>query len=223
MRIIEHPRRLVAVVALAFAAAGAAVGVSYWSERAWLRAEAGRVWYHAAPSGPQWAHIALNGVNRPPVLEADQADLGADEEVLGVEVGGKARAYRLDALRDKTRHVVNDLVGGVPVSVSYCDIFDCARAYTEPHGSSPLGISVAGLLKDSMVIKIGETYYSHKTGQILDEALLKQGLQPAEVRASRTPFPYAPAPLSRTTWKRWREQHPQSEVYTGKEPRRPEG
>ena len=37
-------------------------------------------------------------------------------------VGGKARACRLAAFDDASGHLVNDLVGGMPVSVADCNI-----------------------------------------------------------------------------------------------------
>jgi hypothetical protein len=124
-----------------------------------------------------------------------------DEEVIGVEVGGRARAYRLDAFRDRTRHLVNDWIAGVPLSVAYCDLSDCVRVYTDPRGSAPLDIAVAGRFDGEMVVKLGGVLYFHKSGT------------PMEPGAG--PLPFELLSPTRTTWKEWARRHPETDVYEG--------
>ena len=51
------------------------------------------------------------------VSRAEAAHLLGDDEVFGVLEGGKARAYPVTML--SYYHVVNDIVGGVPIAVTY--------------------------------------------------------------------------------------------------------
>ncbi len=51
------------------------------------------------------------------VPAADARFLEDDDEVLGLLVGGSARAYPVPMIA--YHHVVNDVVGGVPVAVTY--------------------------------------------------------------------------------------------------------
>jgi hypothetical protein len=153
--------------------------------------------------GHWWQRTAAECVVRPPVLTAEEAALGGREEVLGVEVGGRARAYRLGAFRSPSRHVVNDLVDGVPVSVAYCDSRDCARAYTAPHGAPPLDMTVAGLRDGRMVVKFGGILYDHESGRRL------------EAGPGRTTVPLEPLPATRTTWDEWSRLHPGTDIYVG--------
>lgn len=51
------------------------------------------------------------------VSRAEAYFLKLDDEVFGVFEGGKARAYPITML--SYHHVVNDIVGGVPIAVTY--------------------------------------------------------------------------------------------------------
>jgi hypothetical protein len=48
---------------------------------------------------------------------AEAAFLDAEDEVFGVVVGGRARAYPVPVLA--YHHVVNDVIEGIPVAVTY--------------------------------------------------------------------------------------------------------
>jgi Protein of unknown function (DUF3179) len=71
-----------------------------------------------------WGGVAVDGIpalDNPKMIAAgDAAYLNADDPVFGVEINGDARAY---PLRIANWHeMVNDVVGGVPVSLAYCTL-----------------------------------------------------------------------------------------------------
>jgi hypothetical protein len=129
--------------------------------------------------------------------------MGPGEVVVGVEVGGKARAYRLDSFQNQRGHLVNDLVGGVPVSVSYCFLTECLRVYSDPTSTAPLDVQIAGLLDDEMVVRIGGSLYFQKSGR------------PVDPGKTPTPIPYRLLTPTRTTWAEWTKHHPETDVYVG--------
>ena len=157
-----------------------------------------------------WWPLEREGVKRPPTVPAADARLGDDEEVLGVELNGVARAYRLAALRDINRHIVNDVVHGVPLSVMYCDFNDCARAYKGPAGPDPLPIRMAGMKFGDLIFKVGDVFYQHTTAQALEGTGTPGAADP-----HLPPLPFAPTAVTRTTWRVWKQQHPRSDVYVG--------
>lgn len=65
----------------------------------------------------------------PRTVEADASRIAEGDEVLGVMVKGKSRAYWLKALRYPPWHIINDVVRGVPVSVTFCDRTNCTSVY----------------------------------------------------------------------------------------------
>jgi hypothetical protein len=166
-------------------------------------------------------------VKRPGTLAATDAGLPPDEKVIGVVIGGKARAYQVKAMEGRSQHLVNDLIAGVPVSVAYCNLTECVRVYTGPTGSGPLDLAVAGLLNDEMVMSVGGTPYFQGSGKLVGPDALQSSHNPIAVALARKAqsevgsgqgareIPYATLTPVLTTWKTWVEQHPESDVFTG--------
>jgi hypothetical protein len=142
-------------------------------------------------------------ISRPPSVAANEAKLRADELVIGVEVAGKAHAYQFKGFERKSGHLVNDVVGEVPVSLAYCDLTDCLRVYSDPHAGEPLDLTVAGVLNGEMIIRHGGKMYFHKSGREVDP-----GHGPATL-------PYQNITPTVTTWKEWSARHPDTQVYIG--------
>jgi hypothetical protein len=178
------------------------IGVIFTWERASRRADQEEV-AASLKEGNRWSENLAKPIIRPRVVDAQKATLRSEEEVVGVEVGGKTRAYRLSEFEHPSGHLVNDLIGGVPVSVAYCNLSDCLRVYTDDKGSEPLGIEVAGRYDSKMVLRVGGILYFHESGA------------PVEPREGRSAIPYKPLTPTRTTWKDWVRQHPETEVYEG--------
>jgi hypothetical protein len=143
----------------------------------------------------------MRGVLRPPTVPADRAGLPEDEEVIGVVVGGEARAYQLKALHVGRHHVVNDLIGGVPISVAYCDISNCTRVFTRRGATEPLDVWQSGFGRGGLILKIEGVAYRHQTGE------------PLEPGPGVPPIPYEDYPWIRATWGTWRRDHPGTEIY----------
>ena len=182
---------------------GAVIGAAFGTERTWLFLNRNGIGKSPPGKDNPWRPFPQPGIERPAVVSAEGARLPDEEVVIGVVVGGKARAYRLDAFRDRRRHIVNDLIGRVPVSVTYCDLTDCVQVYTDPRGSTPLDVALAGLYEGQMVVKINGVLFIHKTGARLHPEAGSAGL------------PYDSLPPTRTSWKEWKERHPETDVSGG--------
>jgi hypothetical protein len=212
-RLAARPTRVVLTAVGAFAVVAAA---AYALEALALRSARNDVTFDMRPEPPgSWLRAEADGVRTPPAVAAEEAGLDDAEEVVVVVVNGAARAYPLVALRDPRRHVVNDVVGGAPVSVAYCDRTGCIRTYTGP-GAEPLRVGIAGLRDGGLVVKLDGVYYDHQSGQVI------------EGPPGAAPLPHDRVPWTRTTWGRWRREHPATDVSIGSaaapiriEPRRP--
>jgi hypothetical protein len=179
---------------LLFAIAGAltvAIAVYlYWDE------------HRAASSGPpsQARHMGhlppierRPGIRQPKASPADQVRLADQTEVLGVTAAGKCRAYELGTFASSNTRLINDLIGDVPVTVAYCMKPKRQRAFTSDQRGLPLEVwVVSDGREDRVVCKIGEIAYTMNLGN--------------------PSLPLKELPVTRTTWKNWKQDHPDTDV-----------
>ncbi len=105
-----------------------------------------------------------------PVFEfvPDHVDLADNEPIVGLTIDGDARAYPLRIL---TWHeIVNDVVGGVPVAVTYCPLCNSAPVFERTVDGRVLEFGVSGKLKDSNLIMYDrqtETWWQQFTGDAI--------------------------------------------------------
>jgi hypothetical protein len=148
--------------------------------------------------------VPAYAIQTPPAVLPEKAGLNDEDMVLGVSLGGKKRAYWIPALSGKpTAHVVNDRVGGVPITVSYCDRMRCAKVVAGEANNPLLMTAFGGYAQGKMYVRVGDAFYH------LDS------LKP--VRPNAPPFPYKDLEIKPMTWKEWRSQHPDTDVYVGVE------
>lgn len=153
--------------------------------------------------------VRVAGIRQPAAFSPSDISLRSDSLVIGIVVGGQARAYLLEALRMPpghefdpsgkdgklqllSRHVVNDVVNGKPISVTYCDRTDCKQVFTA-EGDSELDLSIAGWSGSGMMLRLGESEFPQKA----DES------------------PVDHYPFTVTSWQDWLEKHPETDVYVG--------
>jgi hypothetical protein len=132
-----------------------------------------------------------------PVAEADY--LEAEDEVIAFESGGVARAYPLRIL--VWHEIANDIVGGVPIAVTYCPLCGTAMVFDRRYDDKILTFGVSGLLYQSDVLM-----YDHQTESLWSQLKMEAVSGPM----AGTALTWLPA--AQTTWAAWREEHPDGEV-----------
>ncbi|MFQ5870962.1 MAG: DUF3179 domain-containing protein [Candidatus Geothermarchaeales archaeon] len=95
---------------------------------------------------------AIPAIRNPTFAEEDY--LGGDELVVGLEVGTDARAYPVKILNH--HEIVNDVVGGVPVAVTFCPLCNTAIVYDRRVDGQVLTFGVSGLLFKSNLVMYDE-------------------------------------------------------------------
>ncbi len=111
------------------------------------------------------------------VAEAD-AYLLAAEPVVVVEIGGDARAYPVQVLI--WHEIVNDVVGGVPVSVTYCPLCNSAATYERRVRGVETTFGTSGSLFASSLVmydRATETLWTHFDGRAVVGLLAGEELQ----------------------------------------------
>lgn len=133
----------------------------------------------------------------PKVIPAAQlTELGDDEEVLGLTVNGVSRAYPARFIA--WHHIVNDVLGGKPVAVTYCSVCNSGVAYDPVVDGRRRLFNVFGLFRGvmAMIDPSTETVWSHLVGEAL--------LGPDKGKT-------LPAlPVVNMTWGEWKRLHPET-------------
>ena len=98
--------------------------------------------------------------------EAESFIADVDEAVVVVEVNGEAKAYPISILI--WHEIVNDEIGGVPVTVTYCPLCNSALAFDRRLGDRVLDFGTSGSLYQSALVMYDrqtESLWAHFTGQ----------------------------------------------------------
>ena len=94
----------------------------------------------------------ITPIDNPGFIPAGETDdwLEATQPVIVVEAGGEAKAYPLQVI---ARHeVVNDEVGGIPITVTYCPLCNTGLAFEREFDGRVLDFDVSGNLRFSNLI-----------------------------------------------------------------------
>ena len=126
----------------------------------------------------------IRSVDAPGFVSPDEAiEVSGTTVVLGLAVGGEARAYPVHLL--EWHQIVNDVVGGVPVVVSYDPLTGSPRAHRRRHGDRVLAFGVSGLIHNSSFLLYDrgtESLWLQWTGQAVAGPLAGARLTPLPVR-----------------------------------------
>jgi Protein of unknown function (DUF3179) len=143
---------------------------------------------------------AIPAIDRPCHERPEDATALPDSSlVIGVDHGGEARAYPVDLL--SLHEVVNDVVGGLPIAVTWCPLCASAVAYDRRVGERTLTFGVSGYLYRANLM-----LFDRETGSMWSQ--LVGGAVTGRMRGTalrRVPFVHQ-------TWERWRREHPETLV-----------
>ncbi|MSP68263.1 MAG: DUF3179 domain-containing protein [Alphaproteobacteria bacterium] len=106
-----------------------------------------------------------------PVVEVD--DVAEMEPVIAVTVNGEQRAYPLQVLI--WHEIVNDVVGGVPVAVTYGPLCNAAVVYDRRVGGRVLSFGTTGKLRHADLVMYDretESWWQQFTGEAIVGTLL---------------------------------------------------
>ncbi len=137
----------------------------------------------------------------PPRLSAKSADewLKHEDRVMGLALGDEAVAYPIRILN--WHEIVNDVVGGSPVVVTYCPLCGTGVVFDARVGSQRAIFGVSGLLYNSDVL-----LFDRATESLFSQLGLKAITGP--LRGTKL----VAIPAVTTTWEAWRRKHPNTEV-----------
>jgi hypothetical protein len=127
--------------------------------------------------------------------------LEPQEPVLAVAVGGDVRAYPIQILI--WHELVNDVVGGIPVAVTFCPLCNTALVYDRRVGGRTLDFGTTGNLRNSDLVMYDrqtETWWQQFGGRALVGELVGTRLEPLPARI--------------VAWRDFRRRYPRGRVLT---------
>ncbi|UCG24070.1 MAG: DUF3179 domain-containing protein [Chloroflexota bacterium] len=134
-------------------------------------------------------------------VDAESGDLEwhEDDPIIGLVVGDDARAYPVRLLSN--HEIVNDVVGGEPVVVTWCPLCFSALVFSRVVDGKELTFGVSGyLFNDNLVM------YDHRTNTLWSQ-LIAEAIKGA-YRGERL----ALFPSSMTSWNDWKNRFPNTRV-----------
>jgi hypothetical protein len=150
----------------------------------------------------------IKAVDAPTFASVDLADAVAPETpVLGVAIAGDARAYLLPIL--EYHQVVNDVVGGTPVAVTYDPLTGAPLLFDRSVDGKTLRFGVSGLLYNSGFLlydRETESLWSQFEGRAIAGALAGKSLRRIDVREEE--------------FAAWRRREPKTRILIPPEPQR---
>lgn len=143
----------------------------------------------------------IPSIDKPQFISASEAEafLKEDDLVLGIELNGDAKAYPRRIL--VWHEIVNDVVGGVPVVVTYCPLCYTGAAFERVLDGEVIEFGVSGKLYNSDLVMYDrktDSYWSQIMGRAIVGELAGQSLKRL--------------PLDTLEWKNWKKLHPETKV-----------
>jgi hypothetical protein len=142
----------------------------------------------------------IPALDDPRFVAAGEAGFLEDtDRVLGLVLGGEARAYPIGILN--WHEIVNDQVAGRPVAVTFCPLCGTGVAFDARIGGDRALFGVSGLLYNSDVL-----LYDRRTQSLWSQIKRQAVSGPLKGQRLRA------LPVDHTTWRAWRAEHPKTLV-----------
>jgi hypothetical protein len=158
------------------------VGVSHpvgadparWQQEGWTKTDFSKSrvgWQEIASGGPP--KDGIPSIDDPMFTSAvEDKELTPSDPVIGLAIGGAARAYPLRILI--WHEIVNDTVAGVPVTVTYCPLCNSAVVFDRRVPPHVLDFGTTGKLRNSDLVMYDrqtESWWQQFTGEAIVGAL----------------------------------------------------
>jgi hypothetical protein len=142
----------------------------------------------------------IPAIDEPKYIKKESVDyLSDDDLVIGIVIGSRSRAYPTRIL---DRHeIVNDSIGDNSLLITYCPLCGSGMAFSAEWGGERRTFGVSGLLYNNDVL-----LYDRKTESLWSQ-IKSEAVTGVELGSKLVQEPIVMVP-----WKKWREDHPNTEV-----------
>ncbi|NNM36278.1 MAG: DUF3179 domain-containing protein [Nitrosopumilus sp.] len=144
----------------------------------------------------------IPSIDNPVFADVEESDFMSDSDtVIGLEIDGEAKAYPIFIL--VWHEIVNDRVGGTPVSVTYCPLCYTNQVFERIINGQEVEFGTSGKLYNSNLLmydRLTESYWSQALG--------------LAVKGELSGYQLNLIPFDVITWGDWKKLHPNTVVLT---------
>lgn len=144
----------------------------------------------------------IPSIDEPVFVKASEEEFVSDSDiVIGLEINGETKAYPLFIL--VWHEIVNDEVGGIPVSVTYCPLCFTNQVFERILNDQVVEFGTSGKLYNSNLVmydRLTGSFWSQALGEAITGELTGQKLEII--------------PFDVITWGDWKKIHPETLVLT---------
>lgn len=141
----------------------------------------------------------IPSITSPEHVAPSEIDLADNQRVIGVSINGENVAYPLALLN--WHECVNDVVGGIPIAVTYCPLCDSVAVIDRRIDDDVVEFGISGRLYNSNVLLYDRRRASG------EESLWSQ-VQGRAIAGPMAGTTLKTLPFELTLWDRWRDDHP---------------
>jgi hypothetical protein len=178
-----------------------------WQREGWAKTDFKKhsvEWQEVLSGGPP--KDGIPSIDHPKFRPAGaETQLSDTEPIIGLAVNGDARAYPLRILI--WHEIANDVVGGVPVVVTYCPLCNAAIVFERRLGDLTLEFGTTGKLRNSDLVMYDrqtESWWQQFTGEAIVGQLTGRALKSLPARLE--------------SFALFKERHPQGQVLIPENP-----
>ncbi len=144
----------------------------------------------------------IPSIDEPKFVTVDESQFVSDQDiVIGLDINGETKAYPLFIL--VWHEIVNDVVGGIPVSVTYCPLCYTNQVFDRTLDGTIVEFGTSGKLYNSNLVmydRLTDSYWSQGLGLAIVGELSGDSLDTI--------------PFDVITWGDWKELHSDTVVLT---------
>ncbi|MDH3278955.1 MAG: DUF3179 domain-containing protein [Nitrosopumilus sp.] len=144
----------------------------------------------------------IPSIDNPIFSDADASQFMSDSDiVIGLNINGETKAYPIFIL--VWHEIVNDSVGGVPVSVTYCPLCYTNQVFERIIDGQEVTFGTSGKLYNSNLLmydRLTESYWSQALG--------------IAVKGELAGYQLGLIPFDVITWGDWKKLHPDTKILT---------
>ncbi|MGE0852615.1 MAG: DUF3179 domain-containing protein [Hyphomicrobiaceae bacterium] len=141
-----------------------------WKQEGWSKTDFSKSrigWQEILSGGPP--KDGIPSIDKPAFKPAaEDRELAATDPVIGLDIKGDARAYPLRVLI--WHEIVNDVVGGMPITVTYCPLCNSAVVFDRRVPPHVLDFGTTGKLRNSDLVMYDrqtESWWQQFTGEAI--------------------------------------------------------